>query len=165
MDRRPLDLLRPRRRLSSAMTARCITSPLLTLAINLCALDIRLRNIIVFASVGCDLLLKETVMQQLRGFSLGAVALAIVATVMLAAVAPSSAIAGTSAHARIARHHKATHFTAQRAHDGNYRRYRAYGAGPAGAYGAILGGGSGFASPSYPGFGYGYGDNSYSYTN
>jgi hypothetical protein len=40
-----------------AMTARWITSPLLTLAINLCALDIRLRNVIVFADVGYALLL------------------------------------------------------------------------------------------------------------
>jgi hypothetical protein len=40
------------------MTARWITSPLLTLAINPCALDIGLRNIIVFASAGCALLLK-----------------------------------------------------------------------------------------------------------
>jgi hypothetical protein len=107
-------------------------------------------------------------MRQIRGFSLGAVALAIAATAMFAAVAPSSAIAGTSAHARTARQHKATHFTAQRAHNANdrqYRAYREYGAGPASAYGAIPGGGSGFASPSYPGFGYGYGDNSNSYTN
>jgi hypothetical protein len=96
-------------------------------------------------------------MRQIRGFSLGV--LAIAATAMFAAVAPSSAIARTSAHARTA-----THFTAQRAHHASYHRYRAYGAGPASAYGAILGG-SGFASPSYPGYGYGYGDNSHSYTN
>jgi hypothetical protein len=37
--------------LTFAMTARWITSPLLTLAINLFALDMMLRNIIVFASV------------------------------------------------------------------------------------------------------------------
>jgi hypothetical protein len=94
-------------------------------------------------------------MRQIRGFSLGALALAIAATAMFAAVAPSRAIAGALAHARTA---------AQRAHNANYHRYRGYGAGPASAYGAIPGG-SGFASPSYPGFGYGYGDNSYSYTN
>jgi hypothetical protein len=101
-------------------------------------------------------------MRQIRGFSLGV--LAIAATAMFAAVAPSGAIAGTSAHARTARQHYATHFTAQRTHHASYRRYRAYGAGPASAYGAIPGG-SGFASPSYPGYGYGYGDNSNSYTN
>ena len=87
-------------------------------------------------------------MRQMRGFSLAA--LAIAATAMFAAGAPSSAIAGTS------RQHKATHFTAQRTHHASYRAYRAYGAIP---------GGSGFASPSYPGYGYGYGDNSNSYTN
>jgi hypothetical protein len=90
-------------------------------------------------------------MRRMRGFSLAA--LAIAATAMFAAVAPSSAIAGAS------RQHKATHFTAQRTHHASYRRYRAYR-----AYGAIPGG-SGFASPSYPGYGYGYGDNSNSYTN
>jgi hypothetical protein len=131
----------------------------------LCALDMRPRNIIVFASAGCALLLKETVMRQIRGFSLGAVALAIAAAAMFAAVAPSSAIAAASAHARTARQHQATHFTAQRAHNANDRPYRGYGAGPVSAYGAIPRGGSGFASPSYPGFGYGYGDNSNSYTN
>jgi len=99
-------------------------------------------------------------MRQIRGFSLGA--LAIAATAMFAAAVPSSAIAA-SAHDRIARQHNATHFAARRAHDANYRQdrsYREYGAGPANAYGAIPGGGSGFASPSYPGYGYGYGDNS-----
>lgn len=96
-------------------------------------------------------------MRQIRQFSLGFLALATAATAMFAAVAPSSAIAGTSTHARTARQYQAAHFTA---HNTNYRRYREYGAGPASAYGAILGG-SGFASPSYPGFGYGYGDNSH----
>jgi hypothetical protein len=94
-------------------------------------------------------------MRQMRGFSLAA--LAIAATAMFAAVAPSSAIAGTS------RQHHATHFTAQRPRHAGYRGYRAYGeyeAGPASAYGAIPGG-SEFASPSYPGYGYGYGDNSH----
>jgi hypothetical protein len=99
-------------------------------------------------------------MRQIRRFSLGVLALAIAATAMFAAVAPSSATAGTSEHARTARQHKATHFTAQRAYNANDRRYREYGAGPASAYGAIPDG-SGFASPSYPGFGYGYGDNSH----
>jgi len=93
-------------------------------------------------------------MPQIRGFSLGAVALAIAATAMFAAVA------STSAQARTERQHQARHFTAQRAHVANDHRYRAYR-----AYGAMPGGGSGFASPSYPGFGYGYGDNSHSYTN
>jgi hypothetical protein len=99
-------------------------------------------------------------MRQIRGFSLGA--LAIAATATLAAFEPSSAIAGTSAHARTARLHRATHLAAPRAYDANYpqyRVYREYGVGPADAYGAIPGG-SGYASPSYPGYGYGYGDNS-----
>jgi hypothetical protein len=94
-------------------------------------------------------------MRQMRGFSLAA--LTIAATAMFAAVAPSRATAGAS------RQHHATHFAAQRAHHAGYRGYRAYGeygAGPASAYGAIPDG-SGFASPSYPGFGYGYGDNSH----
>jgi hypothetical protein len=94
-------------------------------------------------------------MRQIRGFSLGAVALAIAATAMFAAVAPSSA------QARTARHHTTAHFAA---HHASYRHYREYGAGPASAYGAIPGG-VGFAGPSSSGYGYGYGDNSNSYTN
>jgi hypothetical protein len=93
-------------------------------------------------------------MRQTRGFSLGA--LAIAATAMFAAVAPSSATAA-------ARQHKATHFVARHAHIAHYgyRGYGAYRSDPADAYGAIPApGGSGFASPSYPGYGYGYGDNS-----
>jgi hypothetical protein len=85
-------------------------------------------------------------MRQMRRFSSPAVALAIAATAMVAAAAPSSA------HARAARHHAASHLAAQRAHGESDRPYRAYGAMP---------GGPGFADPSYPGFGYGYGDNSH----
>jgi hypothetical protein len=102
-------------------------------------------------------------MLQIRGFSLGV--LAIAATAMFAAIAPSSAMADTSAHARTARLHRATHWAARHAHDANDRQYRAYGeygAGTANAYGAMPGG-SGYVSPSYPGYGYGYGDNSDSY--
>jgi hypothetical protein len=89
-------------------------------------------------------------MRRFKGFSLGAVALAIVATAMLA---------NASADARTAKHHKATHLT-HRAPDAGYQPYRVdrdYGSGPASAYGAIPG--PGLASPSYPGWGYGYGDN------
>jgi hypothetical protein len=91
-------------------------------------------------------------MRRIKGFSLGIVALAIAATAMLA---------NAPADARTARHQKATHFTAHRAPDAGYRPYRVerdYGDGPASAYGAIPGG-PGLASPSYPGWGYGYGDN------
>jgi hypothetical protein len=83
-------------------------------------------------------------MRQIRGFSRGAVALAIAVTATFAAVAPSSAAS---------RHHR--HFAGYHAS----RVYRAYGAIP---------GGAGFAAPSYSGgggYGYGYGDNSNSYTN
>jgi hypothetical protein len=89
-------------------------------------------------------------MRQMKGFSLGALAIAIAATAMFATVAPSGAIAGTSAHPR----------TAHNADYPRYRAYREYGAGPTSAYGAIPGG-SGFARPSYQGYGYGYGDNSH----
>ena len=94
-------------------------------------------------------------MRPIRRLSLGALALATAAAAMLATGAP--------ADARSARQHKATHFTAQGT-DYHHRTYRAYGAGAAGAYGAMPGG-SGFSGPSYPGYGYGYGDNSHSYTN
>jgi hypothetical protein len=85
-------------------------------------------------------------MRQIKRFSLGALVLAIAATSMLA-IAP--------ADARTAKHHKATHFTAHRASDAGYP-YRVE-RDPANAYGAIPG--PGLASPSYPGWGYGYGDN------
>ena len=97
-------------------------------------------------------------MREVRGFSLGALALAIAATATFAA--------GTAADARTARHHGATHFAVHRAYHASprwYRAYGAYGSGPAGAYGAMPG--SVYAAPSYPGYGYGYGDNSNNYTN
>src|SRR3979411_90285 len=89
------------------------------------------------------------------------VALTGAAILTLAAMAPSGVLA--AAHERSAAVAKTRHFTATREHHTNYRRYRAHrevGAGPPGAYGAIPGG-SAFSSPSYPGYGYGYGDNSH----
>jgi hypothetical protein len=90
-------------------------------------------------------------MRRIKGFSFGALAFAIAATAMFA---------NAPADARTAKHHKATHFTSHRAPDAGYpyRVERDYGDGPASAYGAIPGG-PGLASPSYPGWGYGYGDN------
>lgn len=93
-------------------------------------------------------------MRRINPFLLGALALAVATTSMLA---------NAPADARATRHPKATHFTADRAPDAGYRSYRVerdYGAGSASAYGAIPGG-PGLAGPSYPGFGYGYGDNSH----
>jgi hypothetical protein len=95
-------------------------------------------------------------MQRILKFLPTPVALTMAAILASAAIAPSGALA--AAHERSAA--KTRHFTAAREHNADDRRYRAYGAGPANAYGAIPGG-PGISSPSYPGFGYGYGDNSH----
>jgi hypothetical protein len=88
-------------------------------------------------------------------------ALTVVAILAIAAMAPSGVLAAT--HERSAAVAKTRHFTATRERHASYRGYRAHrevGADPAGAYGAIPGG-SVYSSPSYPGYGYGYGDNSH----
>jgi hypothetical protein len=147
-----------------AMTTRWITSPLLMLAAAFMRATLGRATSSYSQRFSGALPLKkskkETVMLQIRGFSLGA--LAIAATAMIAATAPSSARAETSAHARHARLHRATHLAARRSHDANDRAYGEYGAGPANAYGAMPGGPV-YVSPSYPGYGYGIGDNSDSY--
>jgi hypothetical protein len=85
-------------------------------------------------------------MRQIRRFSLSILALAIATTATSTVWAPSQAAAQTT------RHHRATHSTAPRAPAASYRQYRTE---PANAYGAMPGG------ASYPGYGYGYGDNSH----
>ena len=82
-------------------------------------------------------------MRQIKRFSLSVMALAIAVT----------ATGAPAAQARTVKGHKATHLTVP-------REDRAYRVGPANAYGAVPGA-PGIASPSYPGFGYGYGDNSH----
>lgn len=87
-------------------------------------------------------------MRHFRGFSSGALALAIATTAMFAAAAPSSAIA-------------ASPDKAHRVHTAHYRHYR----DPLNAYGATIG--PEISTPSYSGggsYGYGYGDNSSSYS-
>jgi hypothetical protein len=126
--------------------------PVIAACDRLRALDISLHSNIAFAMDGIFSCQRKTVMRRIKGFSLVIVAFAIAAISMFV---------NAPADARTARHHKATHFTADRAPDaghGPYRGARSYGAGPASAYGAIPDG-PGLASPSYPGFGYGYGDN------
>jgi hypothetical protein len=63
-------------------------------------------------------------------------------------MAPTGALAAHHKGAATARHHASHH------------RAGAYAGSAAGAYGAIPSGPA-FSSPSYPGFGYGYGDNSH----
>jgi hypothetical protein len=89
---------------------------------------------------------REATMQHRAGFSLGVVSLT-AAALAVAALAPSSAFARSQ--------HRA-HVSTQRAPIIEDRGYRVYGAGPSSAYGAMPGSGS-----SYPGFGYGYSDNSH----
>src|SRR5438552_7648247 len=100
-------------------------------------------------------------MQRILKFLSVRLALTAAAILASAAIAPSAALA--AAHERSAAAPKIRHSTAAHQYSANDRRYRAlraYGAGPTNAYGAILGG-SGVSSPSYPGYGYGYGDNSH----
>ena len=85
---------------------------------------------------------KESLMQHIARLSLGVFALA----VAVAAAVPSGAMARTP--------HKGSH-AAPREKPAEIQGYR-YGSRPNGAYDAIPGG-----SSSYPGYGYGYGDNSH----
>jgi hypothetical protein len=101
------------------------------------------------------------IMQKILQFLPTVLALTGAVILASAAIAPSSVSAAT--HERSAAVAKTGHVTATRERHATYRRYRApreVGAGPIGAYGAIPGG-SVYSSPSYPGFGYGYGDNSH----
>jgi hypothetical protein len=79
-------------------------------------------------------------MQRILKFLRTPLALTMAAMLASAAIAPSGALAASHQH--------------------RHRAHRAYGTSPTNAYGAIIGG-SGFSSPAYPGYGYGYGDNSH----
>ena len=98
-------------------------------------------------------------MQRILQFLPVHLALTMAAILASAAIAPSAALA---AHERSAAAPKIRHSTAAQysANDRRYRALRAYGAAPTNTYGAMLGG-SGVSGPSYPGYGYGYGDNSH----